>query len=461
MIKKICLCTCFLSLLLGPELVAQSFILDKVVAKVGNEVIFHSEIEENYAAIAEGQTPTDDLRCTIFEGLLVKNLLIHYAKIDSIVVTEDEIERQMNARIEQILAHMGNDVQRFEDYYGVTIAEVREKFREDLERQMLEERKRGEIVQEIKVTPSEVIAFYEQIPLDSMPLFNAEVELGEIVYKPPVNPEERSKALTRIQQVQEKIKSGEDFAELANKFSDDPGNRGRGGGDLGWVTRGTFVPEFEAVAFKLSEGQFSEIVETDFGFHIIQLLERKGLAIHVRHILIRPDITRADLELAQEHLMEIRELILTDSLTFEAAVKKYSDDDAQSYYNAGRMVNPKTGNTFYETADLDPDVFFATDTIDINDITPPIEFKAQTGDIIYKIFQLQSRTAPHRANLSQDYSKIVNAAKESKRNEEFNKWMRAKILDTYVEVDPSYQDCENLKKWQNNQGDIGDLGSDE
>jgi peptidyl-prolyl cis-trans isomerase SurA len=374
-------------------------------------------------------------------------MLVHYAKLDSVVVTEEEVDRQLNARIEQILTVMNNDVNQFESYYDMTVSEAKTMFREDLERQLLAERKREEVLQSISVTPSDVKDFFDQIPRDSLPLFNAEVELGEIIHKPEVNAEERKKALNQINLVMEKLKAGEDFAELANTYSDDPGNRGRFGGDLGWVSRGTFVPEFEAAAFKLGEGEFSDIVETDFGFHIIQLLERKGLTVHLRHILIRPEITQADLDKAVAHLKNIKEQVESDSLTFTEAVREYSDEDAQSYSNAGRMVNTKTGNTFFETADLDPDIFFAIDTIAVGDITTPIAFKSQTGDVIYKIFQLQSRTSPHRANLSQDYSKIRSAARESKRNESFSAWLKNKIRETYIEIDPAYYDCESVQKW--------------
>lgn len=447
-----------LTLIILHPVASQSYIVDKVVAKVGNEVVFLSEVEENYLAIAEDRSVPEDIRCTIIEGLLVSNMLVHYAKLDSVVVTEEEVDRQLNARIDQILTMMNNDLKQFESYYNMTVSEAKAMFREDLERKLLAERKREEVLQSISVTPAGVKDFFDQIPRDSLPLFNAEVELGEIIHKPEVNPEEHQKALDQINLVMEKLKAGEDFAELANTYSDDPGNRGRFGGDLGWVTRGTFVPEFEAAAFKLGEGEFSDIVETDFGFHMIQLLERKGLTVHLRHILIRPEITQADLDTAVAHLNYVKELVESDSLTFTGAVKKYSDDDAQSYSNAGRMVNPKTGNTFFETADLDPDIFFAIDTIEVGDITSPIAFKSQSGDVLYKIFQLQSRTSPHRANLSQDYSKIRSAARESKRNETFSTWLKNRIRDTYIEIDPSYHDCESIQKWLKDGGtaQIGD-----
>jgi peptidyl-prolyl cis-trans isomerase SurA len=314
---------------------------------------------------------------------------------------------------------------------------------------MYAERMQREIVDGIKVTPSEVIGYFNKIPKDSMPYFNAEVELGEIVLNPPVNAAERTRALALAEQILIEIADGADFAELATKYSDDRGSA-RQGGDLGPTARGTLVPEFEAVAYQLDTGEISPIVETEFGFHIITLVtQRQGNSIRARHILIKPRITESDLEKARAHLMEVRELIITDSLTFLEAVKEYSDKKAQSYTNGGRMVNPRTGNTFFETdpEHLDADIFFAIDTIEVGEITGPVEFRNERGDIIYKLFQLQARTPPHRANLKQDYSRIQEAARQSKRNEAFNEWIEENIRNTYITVDPRYQDCPNLEQW--------------
>ncbi len=428
---------------------AQPVILDKVIARVGKEYILHSEIEEQYALWAERGLPPEDAHCTILENTLVTNLLVHRAQIDSLPVTEEDVERELDGRMEQILAMMGNDVTQFESYYGMTLTEAKELNRPDLRKKLYAESMQRRITEGIRVTPAEVIAYFDKVPTDSLPYFNAEVELGEIVYRPPVNPVERARAMGRAEEILARLSMGEDFSDLARQYSEDRGSAMQGG-SLGWASRGSFVQEFEAAAYKLDRGEVSDVVETEFGFHIIKLAERRGTSFNVYHILIRPGITEEDLEAARKHLLHVRDLILSDSITFIEAVRLYSDKSAQSYTNAGRMVNPRTGNTFFETDPdhLDADIFFAIDTIGVGSITGPVDFRTPTGDIIYRIFQLQSRTPPHRANLRQDYSRIQEAARMSKRNEAFNVWIDENIRNTYIVVDEwYYRRCPNLEEW--------------
>jgi peptidyl-prolyl cis-trans isomerase SurA len=380
-----------------------------------------------------GQLPPN-ARCGIVENILVSKLMLNQAKLDSIEVGEDEVEAQLNARIDRILTFMNGDISQFEAYYGQSIGEVKEQFREDLRNQITVDRIRGNILSSVTVTPSEVKKFFSRIPVDSLPYFNSEVEVGEIVYKPKVNSVERKKAIDKLDGIRKRVvEGGEDFAELAQTFSDDAS--ARAGGDLGWAKRGKFVPEFEAAAYRLEENEVSDVIETEFGFHILQLLERRGNSIRVRHILVKPEITDADLELARVHLDSVRNLITWDSLSFSQAVKRYSNEDVQSYNNDGRIINPGTGNTFFEIGDLDPDIYFTIDTMAVESLSKPFEFASPIGETMYRIVQLQSRTAPHKANLQQDYSKIQAAAIESKKNEFINNWVEEKINSTFISID--------------------------
>ena len=241
------------------------------------------------------------------------------------------------------------------------------------------------------------------------------------------------------------VEGKEDFAELAKKYSDD--GSARGGGDLGFAKRGKYVTEFEAAAYKLEEMEVSPVIETQFGFHIIQMLGRRGNSIHVRHILIRPEITDDDVSLGQRHMDTVRTLLLKDSLSFSRAVKKFSDKNVQSFNNDGRMVNATSGNTFFEVGDLDPDIYFAIDTMKVNSVSKPIEFRDDGGDYFFRLVKLMSRTTPHKANLAQDYAKIQKAAIESKRNEIVNKWVEERIQKTFILIDRTYQTCPNLEPW--------------
>ncbi len=428
--------------------IAQRQVIDKVVATVGGELILLSEVEEQHALMeAQSGVLPENARCEIVNSLLVNKLLLNQAKLDSVVVSDEEVEEQLNARIDRILTYMNGDVSQFEAYYGQSIGEVKAQFREDLRNQILVERMRGQIMTDITVTPSEVKKFFAKIPVDSLPYFSSEVEVGEIVYKPKVNAEEREKAVTKLEGIRQQILDGEaTFEEMARKYSQD-GSR-NAGGDLGWAKRGKFVPEFEAAAYKLDKDEMSPVVETQFGFHVIQMLERRGNSINTRHILIRPEITDNDLELARAHLDSVRMLIESDSITFSQAVKIYSDEDAQSYNNDGRIVNPNTGNTFFEIGDLDADVYFAVDTLQLNEVSAPFEFNTPAGETHFRIVQLQSRTDPHKANLKQDYSKIQQAAIQAKQSEYIEEWVLDKIDATFIALDRLYDGCPSLDAWQ-------------
>lgn len=429
-------------------LAQQRAVIDKVVATVGGELVLLSEIEEQYALLEaqNGQMPPD-ARCNILDNLLANKLLLNQAKLDSIEVGDEEVEDQLDARIERILGFMNNDISQFEDYYGQTIGEVKDQFREDLKSQLLTERMRSQIIAGVTVTPSEVKTFFHSIPTDSLPYFNSEVEIGEIVYKVQPSAEEKQKAIDKLEELRRRIlEDGEDFAALAQKFSDD--GSARIGGDLGWTKRGKFVPEFEAAAYKLDKDEISPVVESQFGFHIIQMLERRGNSIHVRHILVKPEITDVDLETAFNHLDSVRTLILDKGLSFSIAVKRFSEEDVQSYTNDGRMVNPVTGNTFFEIGDLEPDIYFTIDSMQVGGISSPFEFNDPTGEPYYRIIQLQSRTAPHRANLALDYSKIQKAAIDSKTNQYVNEWVEEKVEATYIDIDHRYDGCPQITKWK-------------
>ena len=427
----------------------QGQIVDKIIGVVGAEVILLSDVEEQFALMAAQSGPQDpEVRCAVLDNLLAQKLLLNQAKLDSIVITEEEVETQLETRIDRILAYMNGDINQFEQYYGQSINEVKEQFREDLRGQILVERMQGQINSSVTVTPMEVKQFFAQIPKDSLPYFSSEVEIGEIVIKPEVNSEERNKSLTKLQDLRNQIvMEGANFEELAKKYSDDPGS-GRVGGDLGWQKRGTFVPEFEAAAFNLKPTEISEVIESEFGFHLIQQIERRGNAVHARHILIKPRITEADNQKAVAKLDSVRQLILNDSISFSAAVKKFSSEKTQSYNNDGRIVNPQTGNTYFETSQLEPDIYFTIDTMDVGSISAPYLTQVPGTDATYSIIQLQSRTSPHVASLKQDYNKIQTAALEQKKGVYLSGWVEEKVEATFIKVDDRYNTCPTIEKWQ-------------
>ena len=435
-------------LLFGLQMSAQeSRLIDKVVAYVGSELVLYSEVEEQFAQLKERNPEmTDDQKCAILENIMVQKLLVNQAKLDSVEVMDEEVDLQLDARIDRILAMMNNDVTQFESYYGKSIAQVRDQFRDDLKNQILAERMQAKATSSLSVTPAQVKTFFHSVPTDSLPYFNAEVEIAEITVKPKVNRVENAKAYDKLAKLKRRVKDGEDFAELAMKFSDDPGSA-RKGGELGWMKRGTLVPEYEAAAYNLEPNELSDIVESEFGLHLIQLIARRGNSINTRHILIKPQITEEDLERTKVYLDSVRQVIMEDSIPFAKAVQMFSDENSYSYSNGGRMTNPNTGNTFFEIGDLDPDIYFTIDSMEVNDISTPFPYLTPRGEQHFRIIQLQSYTDPHRANLQSDYFKIQKAATEQRKNIAFFEWITEKIKETYVRVESPFDTCPNMPDW--------------
>ena len=425
----------------------QGLILEKVVANVGSEDIFYSDIQElYYYALAQNPQYGVEIQCDIVEQLITKKLLVDQAKIDSIEVTDVELTVELDRRIDYILGQMGGDENFFYSQYGKTPAEQKETMKEPMREQMIEQRIQSRLINDVEITPKEVIEFYESIPYDSMPFLAAEVELGEIAMKTMISDEVRQAAFDKLDGVRKRIiEEGESFEELASIYSDDPGSAAQGG-SLGWAKRGSYVSEFEATAFSLEPGEISEIIETKFGYHLLELEDRRGNNIKVRHILVKPEITAEDVESTKVFLDSIKNRILLDSLSFELAVRRHGDEESQSYSNAGRLINPDTGDTFWETGQLPYQIYFAIEDVEVGGISEIIEMD-ERGEPVYKIIQMQTKTRPHRASLETDFNKIKQYAIQSKKNEVFNDWMDKKVKNTHISIAKQYHSCPNLQKY--------------
>lgn len=422
-------------------------VIDQVVATVGGEIILLSEVQEQYAYFKQQQPELpEDYRCIVLQNIIIQKLLINQAKLDSVEVKDEEVENQLNARIERLRLYFNQDDKAIEEFYGQGIEEIKEQTRSDMRNQLLAERMQGQITEKATVTPSEVKRFFSNIPKDSLPYFNAEVEIREIIYKPKVNATQREEARRKAEELRTRIiKDGEDFATLARKYSEDPGS-GSQGGDLGMQKRGTFVPEFEAMAYKLEKGQISPVIETEFGFHILELMERRGNLIRIRHILIKPEITQADLDAAKGKMDTVRQMLREKLITFSEAVKRFGDKNVQSFNNDGRVMNPKSGNSYFEITDLETDVYFALEGLGIGDVAEPFEYRTPDGTKMYKLVQLQSRSKPHKADLRQDYNKIQQAALEQKKATITEEWVLERLRSTYLNITPLFSGCPNLQE---------------
>ena len=425
-----------------------NLVIDKVIAKVGTESILLSDVESQYA-YALDQSPgkiTPDVKCEILQSLVGQKLIVNQAKLDSIIIPEEQIESGLDFRIDGVLRQMGGDTELFEEVYGKTVAQMRENLRDDLEQQMLAERMQGEVLNSVAITPKEVKEFFYSIPVDSIPYLSAAVEISEIVAKPEVNDDEKVTALKQILEIRKRVISEEaSFEELAKKYSDDPGSGSRGG-DLGYAERGLYVQEFEAAAFSLEENEISDPVETVHGFHVIKMIDIRGNKIHVKHILIKPDITEADRDLAKIKLDTIRKQIIDGKYKFAEAVKKFSLEDVPSFHNNGRIQNQKTGKPMFETSELPSEIYFAIEDLKVGDITETLDYPLPTGETYYRLISLDYKERPHKASLEEDYNKILQFAKESKKSSYFATWLEDKLAKTFIEIDKTYLNCPNLDK---------------
>ena len=414
-------------------------VIDEIVAVIGNEIILYSDIQIQKSQIkAQGFRGTLS-DCQVLEEILFEKLMLNQAKVDSLEVTDDMVEGQLNRRMDVFIRQIGS-VEALEDYYGKSMSEIREDFFEVLKDQLLVQRMESEISADINVTPSDVQEFFNEIPKDSLPYVNASVQMAQIVKYPEVSTAEKERVRSRLMEFKEQVETGqEEFETLAALYSDDPGSAAKGG-SLGMQSRGTWVPEFDAVAFNLEEGQISTPFKTDYGFHIMQLLERRGEMYDANHILLIPELSADGLNKARTDLDSIRTLVVRDSVSFALAANKYSDDERTKNQN-GSLVNEASGSTIFEMDDLDPTLFPVIDTMEVGMVSKPFYFQTRANEKGYRIIKLLNRTEPHRANLTDDYQSLQNMATERLRAQAMDKWVRERIEEAFVKIDEKYRDC--------------------
>lgn len=429
-------------------------LIDKIVGIVGDKVILLSDIELQYHQMQMDQQTIlpADAKCALLDQMMTNKMFLEQALLDSIKVTDDEIESELDRRIRYFVNMIGSE-EKLEAYYEKSIAQIKDEFRGDIKDQLLSQREQSKIYENVKVTPSEVKEFFNSIPTDSLPYYNAEVEVGQISVLPKVTPEQKESAKKKAQELLDRVKKGEDFGTLAKIYSEDPGTAEKGG-DLGNVTRGQMVTEFEAAAFNLTDSmELSPVIESKFGFHIIQLISRHGERLQLRHILIKPKVTSYDLADARAKLDSIRTLILTkalykdkDTITFSKAVSLFSEDDATKY-QGGMLQNQQTGTSYFEVGQLDKSVYFTIEKMEPGELSDPVLYTTPDGSQAYRILLLKSESKPHQANLTDDFYKIKAAALAKMQDNALKKWIGEKIKTTYTTVDLNYQGCDMLKKW--------------
>lgn len=416
-----------------------TLIVDRIIATIGSKIVLNSDLQTVYSQMKAQGVNSENPECEIYEDLLFQKLLLNQAELDSIEVTEEEVELELVSRLDLYAEQMGG-YDALEDYYNKTTFEIKEEFRELIEEQLLTQRMQYSITENIKVTPAEVREFYENTPKDSLPIVDTQYEIQVIRIYPKVTEEETNIAIEKLEGFKEKIESGEKtFESLAKWYSEDDLSA-KSGGELGFMGRGELDADFAAAAFSLEEDEISDVVKSAFGYHIIQLIERKGEKMNCRHILVSPKVsTTANID-AKEKLDSIKTFITTDSLTFEEAATIYSEDE-DSNKNNGLMINPYTGVSKFEEASISPTIKYVVTRMEVGEISKPTENIDNSGVICYDIYKLKAKTEYHIANLEQDYQDIMALALVEKQQDVINKWIKEKQRTVYVHIDDEYKSC--------------------
>jgi len=418
-------------------------LIDKIIGVVGEEVILLSDHTVKTSELLSRGT-TGETSCLVMENLLFEKLLLNQAKIDSIEIGDEEIDLELDQRINYFVQQLGSQ-EKLEEFYGKSLEKIKLEFRGFLEDQMLVQRMQRRLTSSAYVTPADIEEFFNDIPKDSLPLIGSEFEIAHIVKKPEPNKEEMRRAESRANELRKEIIAGKDFALVASLYSDDPGSAPKGG-NLGEARKGTMVGEFEAMAYNLDIGEISPIFKTDFGFHFLQLIDRRGDIYESRHVLIKPEISSEDLSNAISELDSISTLIQNDSIDFRKAASRFSDDE-DSKFSGGIMLNPSTRSIRFAVQDIEPQTFFVIDKLDVGEISEPVLMQNPDGSKAYRILKLVERTEPHQANLKDDYQLIQEMARNETSQKSLYDWVNSTAKRTYIRIGDEYKTCSFENNW--------------
>ena len=422
--------------------------IDGVVWVVGDEAILRSDVEqERIRAQYEGQRLQGDPYCIIPEQIAIQKLFIHQAKIDSIEVNDGQVESQVNSQMNFFIRQIGSR-EKLEEYYRKTYSEIKDEMRQTIADQSLVQQVQQSLVENIKVTPSDVRKYYSTLSNDSIPTVPAQVEVQIITLEPPIPEEVIEATKNRLREYADRVKSGNaDFSMLARLYSDDT-ESAKQGGELGFSGRATFVPEFANAAFALTEpGSISRVIETEFGFHLIQLIERRDDRVNCRHILLRPKIT-SDIKIKTLNMLDsIANDIRTEKISFETATSLMSSDK-DTRMNSGIMTNQNNGSSRFEYQDLPPEIAKIVYTMKPGEISEPFSmFSQKLGRDVYAIVKLKNHIPSHKANITDDFQTLKTMCENQLREKTIKEWLIKKIADTYIYISPEWRECNFEFQW--------------
>ena len=433
--------------------IAQGQVIDKIVGQIGNEIILLSDIQaQRLSMIQNGMEGNQATDCEILEEFLFEKLLVNQAKIDSVDIPAELVNQEMERRIQHIASQIGS-IQALEEFYGKPVAKIKAEFFEMIKKRMLAEKMQDIITENVTITPKEVEKFYTSLPADSVPDINAKLKIAQIVYYPQISEADKEVTRAKLNDIRDEVNRGDlRFESAASIYSDDPGSRADGG-NLGWQTRGNMVPEFEAALFNLKTPlEISEVFETQYGYHIVQLLERKGDNYKSRHILLMNKVNKAALTAASKSIDSLYNEIRLGNISFAEAARRFSNDE-DSKYNGGQIVNPYSGDYLWDINNLneiDPQMSQIVQSMTIGEMSSPslyINYMEQNKQGI-RFVKLIDRSEPHVANLKTDRQLIEMAAMAKKRQKVIDAWIESKINGSFVLIDEKYQSaCEFKYHW--------------
>lgn len=439
MFKKILVALCLATPLIS---FGQTTNIDKIIAKIDSYYILKSEVEGIRARYEkEGQKVSS---CDALESMAIQKLLVAKAEIDSVIVDNDMIKEQLDARMNQMITFYGNE-KNIVDQFGKSIETLKNEFRTELKEQLTSEKMKQTIFEKVSITPLEVKKFYESIPKDSLPQVGTKVQLSQIVRLAPITPELRNDLISKLQGIKQRIQNGEDFGKLAKEFSEDQGSAANGG-DLGWAKRGAMVPEFEAAAMNQDTGKLSDIVESAFGFHLIQTLGKRGQEYRARHILLMPDYLILSTEEPKRYLDSLKKVIIADTLDWNKMVKAHSEDELTK--DAGGVIsNPQTGE-IWQTVDvnMEPALYFVVNSLKLGDISAVANYRTAQGKTGMRLIKVTAKKDAHQINLKDDYEELKGYALNVKQNKRIEEWFSEALAEVYINIDKEYETCNLFKK---------------
>ena len=421
-------------------------VADKIVAVVGNKIVLKSDIDNSLIDMQrQGMELPPDARCLTLEQSMGIKALVLQAEKDSLPVTDEEVETDIDNQIRYFISQYGSK-EELEKIAGKSVYQLKDDFKEGFKDRKLAAAMRNKIVEDVRITPNEVKAYFEKIPTDSLALYESEVEVGQIVVYPKASRDAEQYCIEQLADYKKQIEAGKNFAALAASYSEDPGSKDKGGQYEVNRNQKDLDPTWLSKAFSLKEGQISNPFKTKFGYHIMQMVSRAGDDAVVRHILKIPQVTQFEMKDGYVKLDSVRAKLIAETMQFGTAVSRYSDDEA-SKFTAG-MLQGRDG-TFLTIDQLDKDMVVMMKELKVGEYSKPVEFTDERGKKGVRIVYLKTRTEPHRENMKDDYSKIAQRALEEKKEDALEKWFAGKITTYYIKVDDEYKDCKEMEKWIN------------